>query len=153
MVLLLAAVAAAGDERRNVFDDPFLAVSTGLATCPIPQEPLLTEQQARSESHSRAERGTSCYLSGRCRLANSYLYDKEIIPRVRQAVLADGRFTNTSIWVLGQRRWVWLKGCVSSRKQSAAIEQLVRGIDDVEQVVNQLMVGTEGKPKYELRDK
>ena len=84
------------------------------------------------------ERGTSCYQSGRCRLPNSYLYDKEIIPRVRKAILADGRFDDTSIWVEGQRRWVWLKGCVASAAQSALIEQLVRQIDDVEAVVNEL---------------
>jgi len=60
----------------------------------------------------------------------------------------DGRFGATSIWATGQRRWVWLQGCVSSAEQAAEAEQLVRRVDDVEGVVNQLMVGTEGKPAY-----
>jgi hypothetical protein len=51
----------------------------------------------RAESHWRAERGTSCFQSGRCRLPNSYLYDKEIIPRVKKAIDADGRFSETSV--------------------------------------------------------
>jgi osmotically-inducible protein OsmY len=94
----------------------------------------------RTQSHARAERGTRCYLEGRCRLPNSYLYDREIIPRVRKAILADGRFADTSVWAEGQRRWVFLKGCVRRREQSEALEKLVRAIDDVETVVNQLSV-------------
>ena len=41
----------------------------------------------RKEAHVRAQHGGSCYRSGRCRLPNSYLYDKEIIPRVRQFIV------------------------------------------------------------------
>ena len=64
---------------------------------------MITEAEMRAEAHVRAERGTRCFQSGRCRLPNSYLYDKEIIPRVKQAILVDGRFSDTSIWVQGRR--------------------------------------------------
>ena len=101
---------------------------------------MITQAEMRSAAHTRAERGTSCYQSGRCRLPNAYLYDKEIIPRVKKAILADGRFAETSVWVEGQRRWVWLKGCVRARSEIAALERLVRNIDDVEAVVNELVV-------------
>ena len=47
-----------------------------------------------------------------------------------------------------QRRWVWLKGCVSKPEQREGLERLVRLIDDVEGVVNELMVGTGDKPPY-----
>ncbi len=107
------------DERRNWFDDPFVAATTGQPGCPAPEPPLLTEEQMRREAHQRAERGTSCYQSGRCRLPNAYLYDREIVPRVVKAIRADGRFANTSVWVEGQRRWVWLKGCVAMRRTEA----------------------------------
>ena len=60
--------------------------------------------------------------------------------RVRKAVAVDGHFKDTSVSVLGQRRWVFLQGCVRSKAQSQALEKLVRGIDDVERVVNQLAV-------------
>jgi len=131
---------ASADQRKNWFDDPFVQVTGGIADCPAPEGPMLTEAEMRAEAHARAERGTSCFLSGRCRLPNAYLYDKEIIPRVRKAILADGRFANTSVWAEGQRRWVWLKGCVERADQADALERLVRGLDDVEAVINELVV-------------
>lgn len=132
--------ATRAEERANYFDDPFLQITTGIADCPAPEGPMITEAEMRAQAHSRVERGASCYMSGRCRLPNSYLYDKEIIPRVAKAILADGRYADTSVWAEGQRRWVWLKGCVRRPDQSAALERLVRGLDDVEAVVNQLEV-------------
>ena len=147
-LLLLSATAALAQPRSNVFNDPFVQATSGLASCPAPEPPGVTEQEARELAHDRAQRGVSCWLAGRCRLANAYLYDAEIVPRVQQALRVDGRFGATSIWATGQRRWVWLQGCVSSAAQAAEAEQLVRRIDDVEGVVNQLMIGTEGKPDY-----
>ena len=145
---LFAANVLAQEPRHNPFDDPFIVVTTGLATCPRAEAPLYTEEQIRNEAHDRSQRGTSCWLAGRCRLHNAYLYDKEIIPRVVKAVQADGRYPDTSVWALGQRRWVWLKGCVSKPEQREALERLVRLIDDVEGVVNELMVGTGETPPY-----
>jgi hypothetical protein len=132
---------AADEARRNVFEDPFVQLTHGLAACPAPPGPLLTEAEARAQAHGRVERGTSCYRAGRCRLPNSYLYDKEIMPRVQKAVDTDGRFERTtSVWASGQRRWIWLQGCVSEAAEATALEALVRGIDDVEGVVNELVV-------------
>ena len=147
------ASAPAPAERRNWFDDPFVQATHGLPGCPIPDPPLLTEPEMQHETHWRAERGTSCYRSGRCRLPNAYLYDKEIAPRVVKAIDAAGTYDNTSVWVEGQRRWVWLKGCVSTPEQAAELERMVRLIDDVEAVIPQLIVGTTmppGKPVYRL---
>jgi hypothetical protein len=140
---LLWTSAWAADEPEvlaNHFNDPFLQVTDAISSCEKQTGPRISLAQMRAESHWRAERGTSCFRSGRCRLPNAYLYDAEIIPRVKQAVLADGRFANTSIAVEGQRRWVWLRGCVASEAQIAALEQLVRNIDDVEAVIAQLKV-------------
>jgi hypothetical protein len=147
------AAASAPAERRNWFDDPFIAATHGLPGCPVPDPPLLTEPEMQHETHWRAERGTSCYRSGRCRLPNAYLYDKEIAPRVVKAIDAAGTYDNTSVWVEGQRRWVWLKGCVSTPEQAAELERMVRLIDDVEAVIPQLIVGTTmpaGTPVYRL---
>lgn len=130
----------APEPRANYFNDPFLQVTSAMADCPSQPGPLITLAEKRAEAHWRAERGTSCFRSGRCRLPSAYLYDAEIIPRVQKAILADGRFGDTSIWVEGQRRWVWLKGCVRQPEQAAALEQLVHGIDDVEAVINELKV-------------
>ncbi|HEY1393606.1 MAG TPA: transporter, partial [Methylibium sp.] len=101
--LLVCAVAAAGpvhaQERRNAFDDPFVQVTAALPGCPVPEGPLYTEQEVHDVAHVRAQHGGSCYRAGRCRLPNSYLYDKEIIPRVQQYLRLDGRFNDTSVWV------------------------------------------------------
>jgi osmotically-inducible protein OsmY len=98
----------------------------------------------------RAQHGTSCHRVGRCRLPNSYLYDKEIIPRVQRYLRMDGRFDDTTVWVLGERRIVTLMGCVKTREQAEQMEKAVLLVDDVMGVVNFLMVGTQGRPKYEL---
>jgi len=146
--LFTAAVGAQEDDRANYFNDPFLQITDAIPSCPKQEEPKITSAQRQAEEHWRAERGTSCYQSGRCRLPNAYLYDQEIIPRVKKAILADGRFEDTNIWVEGQRRWVWLKGCVSSQEQVLQIEQLVRNMDDVEAVINALsVVGEAEKPR------
>ncbi|WP_394790075.1 BON domain-containing protein [Rhodoferax sp.] len=138
-LLLVAPVSSYADEAlQNYFNDPFLQVTAAIASCPPQAGPRISRAEMQAETHWRAERGTSCYRAGRCRLPNAYLYDAEIIPRARQAILADGRFADTSIWVEGQRRWVWLKGCVRSSDQSLALERLVRNIDDVEAVINEL---------------
>ncbi|HMN56860.1 MAG TPA: BON domain-containing protein, partial [Ottowia sp.] len=47
---------------------------------------------------------------------------------------------DTSVWVLGQRRIVTLKGCVRSVEQGRLLEQTVGLVDDVMGVVNQLYV-------------
>jgi hypothetical protein len=148
-----AQAASAPSERRNWFDDPFLVATQGLPGCPIPDAPLLTDAEMQHETHWRAERGTSCFRSGRCRLPNAYLYDQEIAPRVVKAIAAAGTFDDTSVWVEGQRRWVWLKGCVATPEQAVELERIVRLIDDVEAVIPQLIVGSRmpaGAPVYRL---
>lgn len=152
LLLALAAVHAAGQaqERSNPFGDPFVQVTSGLAGCPVPAGPLFTPEQVREEAHGRAQRGVSCHMAGRCRLPSSYLYDKEIVPRVVIATRYAGRFADTSVWALGERRLVTLMGCVQTEAQSGDLETLIGNIDDVEGVVNQLMVGTRGTPRYEV---
>ena len=129
-----------------------MAVTSGLPGCPVPAEPAYSESDFRSLAHERSQRGVSCWLAGRCRLSNSYLYDREIIPRVNLAITASGRFSDTSIWVLGERRFVWLKGCVTSDAQARQLEQLVRSLDDVEGVQVQLMTGTGDTAPYRTKE-
>lgn len=142
---------AGAEELTNYFNDPFAQITSGMPGCPVPRGPLVTRSEIRIEAHSRAERGTRCYLSGACRLPNSYLYDKDIAARMRQHVLYDGRFSRTSVWVLVQRRWVILQGCVRTKAESAALAVLAREVDDVEGVVDELMIGTRGTPKYQTK--
>jgi len=131
---------AADEERANYFNDPFVQATHGMPGCPVPPGPAITRAEMLAQTHGRAERGTSCYQAGRCRLPNAYLYDADIITRAAKAVQFEGRYADTSIWLEGQRRWVWLKGCVRTPAQSADLERLMRSLDDVEQVMNELKV-------------
>jgi hypothetical protein len=151
LAMALSSPAYSADDMANRFDDPFVQLTQGMAACPAPLGPLVTAQQMTDEAHWRSQRGVSCHTAGRCRLPNAYLYDKEIIPRVKLAVESNGRFTGTSIWATGQRRWVYLQGCVANRAQADELERIVRLIDDVESVINELMVGTDGTPPYRLK--
>lgn len=151
MLMPAAAQTPPAPPRSNYFGDPFGPATQGLAGCPVPSGPLLSDAEAMGQAHWRTERGTSCYQSGRCRLPNSYRYDAEIFPRAVQFIRGDGRFDDTSIWLVVQRRWVFLQGCVRSRRQGLELEAAVKQIDDVEAVVGQWMVGTVGRTPYEHR--
>lgn len=138
--------------RLNRFDDPFVQLTQGIADCPSAEGPLLTLKEANAEAHQRAERGNSCWAAGRCRYSSSFAYDKEIMERVQKAVAADGRFGKTTVWALGQRRWIWLKGCVNSEAEAAALVQLIGSIDDVQAVLNQLTTDPHAPPPYRTAD-
>lgn len=128
--------------RTNAFNDPFVQATAGMPQCPVPEGPLYTADEVRDLAHVRAQHGNSCHRAGRCRLPNSYLYDAEIIPRVQRYIREDGRFADTSVWLLGERRLVTLMGCVQSTEQARALEQAVGLVDDVMGVINLLQVGT-----------
>lgn len=143
--------AQAPPEKKNWFGDPFFQVSSGLAACPVPEGPLLTQDEARAVEHWRVERGTSCYEAGKCRLPNAYLYDKELAAPVAAALAAVPGVQAGSVWVTIQRRWVFLQGCVTTPQQITALQQAAQAVPDVEIVVPMLLVGTTGKPRYDVR--
>jgi hypothetical protein len=154
IVLACMLVSASPTQARdpgNFFQDPFVQVTSAIQGCPVPEGPSFTAAQVREQAHVRAQHGGSCYRSGRCRLPNSYLYDAEIIPRVALYIRQDGRFDDTSIWVVGERRLVTLMGCVQSGAQAEELERAVGLVDDVMGVVNHLMTGTEKRPLYKTK--
>lgn len=153
--LVLCSAATSPAHAQTPTGDPFVQVTDRIAGCPEPAPPSYEDTadaafQARFEAHTRGERGTSCYQSGRCRLPNSYLYDKEIIPRVQRFIRQDTRFAESSVWIAGQRRWVYLQGCVPSRAIAQRLVQAVQTVDDVEKVIDELYVPGRGKPPYRL---
>ena len=148
VALALLGACAAAPERRNWFDDPFEPATRGQPDCPVPEGPRYTEAEMRAQAHYRAERGTSCWLAGTCPDSNAYRRDPETNARVVAAVRAAQTFDDTSVWVGTQRRFVYLQGCVRSAAQRDALSALARAQEGVELVINDLMVGTEGKPPY-----
>ena len=146
--LLSAGAGTAAEPKRNWFDDPFVQVAAGLPSCPVPEGPLYTEAERRQQMHSRLERGTSCWLAGRCSDANAYAYDRRIAEAARPVLAAVLGVRRASVWVTVQRRWVYLQGCVPSRALARRLERAARGLPEVETVVPDLMVGTRGRPPY-----
>jgi len=140
--------AAPAPAKQNWFDDPFFRVSAGLPGCPEPEGPFYTAEERRVQIHSRLERGTSCWLAGKCTDSNAYRYDKPLAPKVRTALKAVPGLHGASVWVMIQRRWVYLQGCVPSPALGRKLERAARALPDVEAVVPDLMVGTRGKPPY-----
>lgn len=148
VLTLLFAAPAAADGRRNWFDDPFAQATRGLPRCPVPDGPLLTEAEMRAESHARAERGTRCWLDKKCDSPNAYKYDKPINQNAATRLAGDPRFKDSSVWVRTLRGFVFLQGCARSDKQKQQMLGAVGALPRVERVVDELQVGTGGKPPY-----
>ena len=136
MLSLLAITAATQAEPlKNWFADPYFQVRSGIARCPVPRGPFTTESEMRKEAHSRAERGTSCWLAKKCAKPNSYLYDPEIARAVQARFDATDALRDASLWVTVQRRIVWIEGCVPPIYADGQVEELLRGLADVELVI------------------
>ncbi len=69
---------AAARKHRQLVRRPLLPALLGPAgQCPAPLGPLFTVDEQRREAHYRIERGTSCWLAGKCKDSNAYRYDKQ----------------------------------------------------------------------------
>ena len=144
----IASSATSDSTLRNWFDDPFFQVRSSIPGCPEPLGPRTTGDEMKTQTHNRSERGTRCWLEGRCRLPNSFLYDPEIASAVgnrfsKPAVLADA-----TLWVTVQRRIVWIEGCVGRSHRSGQIEKLLKDVPDVELVIVNVSKDRRQKPPY-----
>ena len=122
-------------ERRNWFKAPFFQIAAQAPRCPVPLGPYLTAAEQRAEAHDRAERGTSCWLAGRCARSNAYAYDQDIARALQARVGALKPLTGSSLWVTVQRRIVFIEGCVPDRRRVAALQAWATAVPDVEQVL------------------
>lgn len=144
-----AAQAARPDAVRvNPFHDPFERATRGLAGCPAPSPPTYTPSEIREVEHHRIERGNSCYLAGKCRYSNSFLYDPGIAAALVPRLRGDPALRDSSVWVLVQGRMVQFFGCVSRPGQIDRLKATARATRDVQAVLTEVMVGTGGKPPY-----
>jgi hypothetical protein len=120
----------------NPFGDPFEQATHARADCPIPRGPAYTESARRAEAHGRIERGTSCWLAGRCKEPNAYRYDAAIAQGVLRALRSDAALAaRSAIWVTAQRRFVYLEGCVRNAADARRAEALATAVPDVERVI------------------
>ncbi len=137
-------------ELGNWFNDPFFQVRSAIADCPIPIGPLTTREQARQQEHYRAERGTSCYLSGECKKPNAYFYDAEIGSRVRQ-IFADQPhlLEHSAVWVTVSRRFVYVEGCSAENADLATLDEAIRSVPDVQTVLLNIAKDAKGHLPYQ----
>jgi hypothetical protein len=136
LVMLFCATApAAADEDPlgNWFNDPFMAVRKGMSDCPAPLGPLMPRSQMVTEEHSRVERGTSCWLAGKCEKPNAYMYDAQIGAQLAKRFASTDEFARASLWVTVKRKFVWVEGCTQG-DIDADIERFVRATAGVEMV-------------------
>jgi hypothetical protein len=139
--LLLASVSVhAEDARSNWGSDPFLHISTALPACPEPLGPRQTEREWLAEAHYRVERGNSCWVEGRCRLSNAYRYDAEIAQAVQRRIDNIQPATHwreqSSLWLLLQRRFIYVQGCVAPGFDKAKFLFELAKTADVERVID-----------------
>ena len=149
LALFAVSLGAAEPLRLNPFGDPFVQ-ATGGRSCPTPRGPAYSDDEIRKLAHDRAERGTSCWLAGRCNEPNAYRYDQRIAAATVEALRSDQSLASASaIWILAERRIIWLQGCVADAAQAARAEALARAVPDVELVLP--MLSTPGEtPRYPL---
>lgn len=130
----------ADDLRSNRGNDPFFQISTAIAQCPQPLGPLETEQEWLDEAHYRIERGNSCWVEGRCRLSNAYLYDAEIAETVKRRLQSINQATywrgRSTLWLTLQRRFIYVQGCVSSDFDKDTFLSELAKTADVDKVID-----------------
>lgn len=126
--------------RVNRGHDPFFQISKAIDHCPAPLGPLETEQEWLDESHYRIERGNSCWIEGRCRLSNGYLYDTEIADAVQRRLTNINYATHwreqSTLWLTLQRRFIYVQGCVAPGFDKQAFLTELGKTADVERVID-----------------
>jgi hypothetical protein len=150
--LALAPVVHATDELRNWFNDPFFQVTQAVADCPLPAGPFVDEQGRREQAHHRAEKGTTCWLTGECDRPNAHAYDEDIAASIKQS-FADGHAfaANTTLWITVQGRVVYVEGCVRDASAEPQIETLMRSLPHVQQAIAIVRTNEKDRPPYKLR--
>jgi hypothetical protein len=108
----------------------------------------MTESEMRSESHSRIERGTSCWLAGQCTEPNAYRYDAAIAKAIRDRFAASRLFKDTSLWITVKRRFVWVEGCVANTGEKTLLEAFMQSVPNVERVLLNVASDLEEKLPY-----
>jgi hypothetical protein len=141
----------ANEPLKNHYNDPLVQLTKGVPNCPQPKGPFMTIVEANAEAHPRIERGTTCFMSGKCKEPNAYRYDAQIASDAKRTVdVAVGKvrsYATSSVWITVQRRFVFAQGCVSSKAQATAFEGLLKSVPNVEFVGGDFIVGNPANAK------
>lgn len=139
-MMLTQAHAVAEELRVNRGHDPFFQISQAVHGCPVPLGPLETEKEWLDDSHYRIERGNSCWVEGRCRLSNAYLYDNEIEQAVQRRLTNINYATHwreqSTLWLTLQRRFIYVEGCVAPEFDKQTFLAELAKTADVDRVID-----------------
>jgi len=153
-IVLLAAsalhcFAADNAERQNWFNDPFFQISSAVADCPTPLGPFATEKERLANAHHRAERGTTCWLVGKCDRPTSYAYDQDIASAFKAKLQENNPFAgSTTLWVTVQGRVVYIEGCAEAQGVVRELEKYAMTLSYVEIAVAHVRTDPAGPPPY-----
>ncbi|MDN7182497.1 hypothetical protein M0D69_31655 [Caballeronia sp. SEWSISQ10-4 2] len=150
LALVASQSALADDSLSNRGNDPFFQISKAIPQCPTPLGPLETEQEWLAEGHYRIERGNSCWVEGRCRLSNAYRYDAEIAEAVQRRLSTINPATHwreqSSLWLMLQRRFIYVQGCVSPGFDKDKFLSELAKTADVDQVIDNMTTDPKANP-------
>jgi hypothetical protein len=136
--------AHAEQPRINRGHDPFLQISKAINECPTPLGPFETEKEWLDDSHYRIERGNSCWIEGRCRLPNAYLYDAEIAEAVQRRLANLNYATHwreqSTLWLTLQRRFIYVEGCIAPGFDKRTFLAELAKTADVERVIDNTII-------------
>ena len=152
-LLALATVAPPSEaappaELKNWFNDPFVRLSDAVRDCPEPLGPRMTAAEQLKQAHHRAERGTSCWLQGKCERSNAFEYDSKIAENFKQGWVKHPEFQSSTVWLTVQGRVVYLDGCATEPDLAAKLEQFARSIPKVTQAIASIRTQSNQKPPY-----
>jgi hypothetical protein len=153
LLVLVPHTATSTPKRQNWYKDPFFQISDAIPECPKPAGPFVTEEQRIADAHHRGERGTSCWLAGKCDRPTSYDYDRDIAKAFREALGKNNPFSkNSTLWVTIQGRYVFIEGCVDDKSLSAKIEHFASALPYVQIAVAHVRSDPKAEPPYVLID-
>ena len=137
---------------QNWFHDPFFQISDAVPNCPITAGPFVTEKERTAEAHHRAERGTTCWLVGKCDRPTSYDYDQDIASAFKSALKANKNefLGKSTLWVTVQGRVVYIEGCAQDRSLARKIETFTMALPYVELAVAKVRTDPSLPPPYTL---
>ena len=135
--------------RKNWYNDPFFQISNSVAHCPTPVGPFATEKERLANAHHRAERGTTCWLVGKCDRPNSYNYDQDIAKAFKAKLQEGNPFADsTTLWVTVQGRVVYIEGCAAGKAVVRELEKYAMTLPYVEIAVAHVRTDPAGPPPY-----
>lgn len=134
--------------RKNFFNDPFFQISSSIQDCPMPVGPFMTAEQKLAAAHHRAERGTTCWLEGKCDRPSSYDYDQDIAGSFKgQLGTIKQSLVFTTLWVTVQGRVVYIEGCVQNQKFGRELEAFAMALPFVQIAVAKVWSGETTEPR------